>query len=58
MNKTILSLLLLALVGTAVAEETEAEQQIALAKFNIDFEACFTGAARFAHEIKALVNQT
>lgn len=25
---------------------------------NIDFETCFTGAAKFAHEVKALVNQT
>lgn len=52
MNKAILSLLLIALVGTVAAQD----EQVSIAKLNIDFETCFTGAAKFAHEIKALIS--
>lgn len=53
MNKAILAILLVALVGAASAEETV----INFPKINIDFETCFTAAARFAHEINAATEQ-
>lgn len=53
MNKAILAILLVALVGAASAQETI----IDLPKINIDFETCFTAAARFAHEVNAATEQ-
>ncbi|KAL4443120.1 hypothetical protein ABPG74_002187 [Tetrahymena malaccensis] len=44
MNKAILSILLIALVGTISAQEEVA--------FKIDFETCFTNAAKLAHDVK------
>ncbi|KAL4488456.1 hypothetical protein ABPG72_013024 [Tetrahymena utriculariae] len=45
MNKTILSILLIALVSTISAQE-QADA------FQIDFETCFTSAAKLAHDVK------
>lgn len=47
MNKAILSILLIALVGTISAQE-----EAATFNFNIDFETCFTNAAKLAHDVK------